>query len=119
MSRNPNALRSRSKRCPNTPPEQRAVGAALASIALEVRPANEGARALYERFGLREVGRLLGYYPDTGDDAVLMLSPPLDDPAFRERIGGLRAALAGEAGVREVEERAGSSERGGEGGERR
>ena len=46
------------------------------------------------------------------------------DPANVERarpdlVVILRAALAGEAGVREVEERAGSSERGGEGGERR
>jgi ribosomal-protein-alanine acetyltransferase len=73
--------------------------AGLSSIALEVRPANTGARALYERFGLREVGRLRRYYSDTGEDAVLMLSPPFDDPAFRERIGGLRAELTRAAGA--------------------
>ncbi len=67
--------------------------AALSSIALEVRPNNTGARSLYERFGLREIGRLRGYYLDTGEDAVLMLSPPLDDPTFRERIGRLRERL--------------------------
>lgn len=78
--------------------------AALGSIALEVRPKNIGARALYERFGLREVGRLRGYYADTGEDALLMLSPPLDDPAYRERISELRAALAHDVGAREGEE---------------
>jgi len=74
--------------------------AALSSIALEVRPANTGARALYERFGLREVGRLRRYYSDTGEDAVLMLSQPLDDPAFRERVGSLRTELTRDAGTR-------------------
>ena len=73
---------------------------ALGSIALEVRPANAGARALYQRFGLREAGRLRGYYPDSGEDALLMLSPPLDDAAFRERMEGLRAELTHEVGAR-------------------
>jgi ribosomal-protein-alanine N-acetyltransferase len=39
---------------------------------LEVRPSNTEARALYERFGFREVGRRKRYYPDSGEDAVLM-----------------------------------------------
>jgi ribosomal-protein-alanine acetyltransferase len=88
--------------------------AALSSIALEVRPANTGAAALYERFGLREVGRLRRYYADTGEDAVLMLSPRLDDPAFHERIGRLRAELTRDAGARsdEGQRRAGDGDGG-------
>lgn len=39
---------------------------------LEVRPSNLEARALYERFGFREVGRRKRYYPDSGEDAILM-----------------------------------------------
>ena len=39
---------------------------------LEVRPTNRSARALYERYGFRVVGRRRGYYQDTGEDAVLM-----------------------------------------------
>jgi ribosomal-protein-alanine N-acetyltransferase len=39
---------------------------------LEVRPSNDEARALYESFGFRVVGRRHGYYYDTGEDALVM-----------------------------------------------
>lgn len=45
---------------------------------LEVRLGNGPARALYENFGFRVVGRRPGYYADTGEDALLLtatLSP--------------------------------------------
>lgn len=45
---------------------------------LEVRPANIPAIRLYEHFGFKQVGRRRGYYPDTGEDALvyaLELSP--------------------------------------------
>ncbi len=75
-----------------------ALEAAMGSIALEVRPGNDAARALYARFGFREVGRLRAYYPDNGDDALVMLSPPLDDTEFVARLDELRAKLS-ERGV--------------------
>ena len=42
------------------------------SVTLEVRPSNEAAVALYRTRGFREVGRRPGYYPDNGEDAVIM-----------------------------------------------
>lgn len=42
---------------------------------LEVRASNEGARALYEQIGFRQVGRRRDYYPADGgqrEDAVIM-----------------------------------------------
>lgn len=39
---------------------------------LEVRRSNAAARALYEAFGFSEYGVRKGYYPDNGEDAVLM-----------------------------------------------
>jgi len=39
---------------------------------LEVRLGNVSARALYEGFGFRVVGRRPGYYADTGEDALLL-----------------------------------------------
>jgi len=39
---------------------------------LEVRPGNGPARALYEGFGFSVVGRRLGHYADTGEDALLL-----------------------------------------------
>jgi ribosomal-protein-alanine N-acetyltransferase len=47
-------------------------GRRLRSVTLEVRPTNEEARALYESFGFRVVGRRRGYYYDTGEDALIM-----------------------------------------------
>jgi ribosomal-protein-alanine N-acetyltransferase len=41
-------------------------------VVLEVRPSNVEARALYESFGFRVVGRRRGYYYDTGEDALVM-----------------------------------------------
>jgi ribosomal-protein-alanine N-acetyltransferase len=39
---------------------------------LEVRPSNDGAVAMYERFGFRSSGRRPGYYHDNGEDALIM-----------------------------------------------
>ncbi len=50
--------------------QARALGAELAW--LEVRPSNTAARALYESFGFKEVGRRPGYYDDTNEDALLL-----------------------------------------------
>lgn len=41
-------------------------------ITLEVRPSNIGAIALYEAWGFLAAGRRRGYYPDSGEDAIVM-----------------------------------------------
>jgi ribosomal protein S18 acetylase RimI-like enzyme len=41
-------------------------------VGLEVRPTNDEARALYESFGFRVVGRRRGCSYDTGEDALVM-----------------------------------------------
>jgi len=46
----------------------------LRAVTLEVRPTNDEARALYDSFGFRVVGRRRGYYYDTGEDALIMES---------------------------------------------
>jgi [ribosomal protein S18]-alanine N-acetyltransferase len=47
-------------------------------LTLEVRRSNEGAIALYERFGFRSAGVRRRYYADNGEDAVVMwrTAPP-------------------------------------------
>ena len=47
-------------------------GRGFRTVALEVRPSNEHALALYDSLGLRVVGRRRGYYYDTGEDALVM-----------------------------------------------
>jgi ribosomal-protein-alanine N-acetyltransferase len=60
---------------------------------LEVRLSNLAARRLYEKYGFRPVGIRPRYYSDNGEDALIMTTEPLDSPAMRERIAGLRAAV--------------------------
>ncbi|MGA7396400.1 MAG: ribosomal protein S18-alanine N-acetyltransferase [Solirubrobacterales bacterium] len=43
-----------------------------APVTLEVRPSNLSAIALYETFGFRAYGHRKGYYPDNGEDAMIM-----------------------------------------------
>jgi [ribosomal protein S18]-alanine N-acetyltransferase len=45
-------------------------------LTLEVRRSNEGAIALYERFGFRSAGVRRRYYADNGEDAVIMWRTP-------------------------------------------
>jgi ribosomal-protein-alanine N-acetyltransferase len=60
---------------------------------LEVRLSNIAARRLYEKFGFRPVGLRPRYYSDNGEDALIMTTDQLRDPAMRERITRLRAAV--------------------------
>lgn len=50
--------------------QARTLGAEIAW--LEVRPSNLAARALYESFDFKEVGRRPHYYDDTHEDALLL-----------------------------------------------
>jgi ribosomal-protein-alanine N-acetyltransferase len=42
------------------------------AVTLEVRPSNRAAIALYEGLGFRPFGHRHGYYPDNGEDALVM-----------------------------------------------
>ena len=43
-----------------------------ARLTLEVRPSNDAAIGLYKGFGFLPAGRRRAYYPDTGEDALVM-----------------------------------------------
>ena len=60
---------------------------------LEVRLSNLAARRLYEKFGFRPVGLRPRYYSDNGEDALIMTTDHLREPAMRERVARLRAAV--------------------------
>jgi ribosomal-protein-alanine N-acetyltransferase len=53
-------------------------------LTLEVRAGNAGAQALYRGFGFEVVGRRPHYYSDDGEDALVMSTPPLTEPAMVE-----------------------------------
>lgn len=62
-------------------------------VTLEVRAANYGAQALYEKYGFQRAGVRRGYYTDNNEDAIIMTSDVLDSPSFRERFQRLKQNL--------------------------
>lgn len=64
---------------------------AASRVTLEVRESNSVARTLYEKYGFEAVAYMRGYYPDTGEDAVVMwlnALPGPPRPADKEACGG-------------------------------
>lgn len=60
---------------------------------LEVRLSNLAARRLYEKFGFQPVGIRPRYYSDDHEDALIMTTEPLADPAMVARLAVRRAEL--------------------------
>ncbi len=62
------------------------------TVTLEVRVSNTAAQALYEKYGFRRLGLRKRYYTDNNEDALIMTTPELSDPAYQARLAGLRRA---------------------------
>jgi len=60
---------------------------------LECRVSNEAARGLYRDYGFYEVGLRKRYYADTGEDAVIMTTEPLESDRYQQRLARLQARL--------------------------
>ncbi len=52
-------------------------------VTLEVRVSNNGAQALYRKYGFVEVGKRYGYYPDNHEDAFIMNTEKLNTPSYQ------------------------------------
>jgi len=65
------------------------------NLTLEVRMSNSGAQALYQRFGFVPAGVRKGYYPETGEDALVMWANDLDTPAYAARLAAVERAVPG------------------------
>ena len=59
-------------------------------MSLEVRASNHGAQALYEKYGFRREGLRKGYYTDNHEDAVIMTTESINEPAYAQRLAELR-----------------------------
>ena len=59
------------------------------SVTLEVRPSNLIARRLYTKYGFEMVGKRRRYYPDTGEDAIIMTTPLMQNEYFADRLANL------------------------------
>ena len=60
-------------------------------LTLEVRVGNEPAIALYQRFGMAPVGVRPNYYPETGDDALVMWVRDIDSEEYADRLAAIEA----------------------------
>jgi ribosomal-protein-alanine N-acetyltransferase len=60
---------------------------------LEVRLSNVAARKLYEKYGFRPVGLRPRYYSDDNEDALIMTTERLGEPAMQARLARLRTNL--------------------------
>ncbi|HWD51230.1 MAG TPA: ribosomal protein S18-alanine N-acetyltransferase [Acidimicrobiales bacterium] len=65
-------------------------------LTLEVRVANGPALALYRRFGMAPVGVRPNYYPETGEDALIMWVRDIDSETYGRRLDAIEAALPGD-----------------------
>ncbi len=58
-------------------------------VTLEVRESNEPAIKLYRKYGFQEVGFRRRYYSDSGENAVIMTTPPIQSDDYQERFSEL------------------------------
>lgn len=69
------------------------LGLGAETATLEVRPSNQPALALYQKYGFAEVGRRLRYYSDNDEDALIYTTPPLASPDYQAMLAQRKIAL--------------------------
>ncbi len=62
-------------------------------VTLEVRKSNDAAKALYRKYGFKEIGVRKGYYSDNREDAIVMWTGNIYEPAFQDRLVRNRTEL--------------------------
>ncbi|MFM7068389.1 MAG: ribosomal protein S18-alanine N-acetyltransferase [Actinomycetes bacterium] len=72
---------------------RRAVERGVVDMTLEVRQSNRAAQELYRHLGFAPGGARTGYYPDTGEDALIMWAHGIDAPEHADRLRDLEASL--------------------------
>ena len=72
-----------------------AVDRGCRNLTLEVRMSNSGAQALYQRFGFVPAGVRKGYYPETGEDALVMWANDIDAEAYADRLREIEGGVPG------------------------
>ncbi len=72
-----------------------AISRGCKNLTLEVRVTNKGAQELYRRFGFAPAGIRKGYYPDNGEDALVMWANDVDAPGYARRLGEIDADIDG------------------------
>ncbi|VEP17011.1 Ribosomal-protein-alanine acetyltransferase [Hyella patelloides LEGE 07179] len=72
---------------------QEGVTRGLKRATLEVRPTNQPAINLYEKFGFKVAGRRRNYYPKTGEDALILWLNGLNKGDFQQQLDSWRLQI--------------------------
>jgi len=70
-----------------------APGVGARHLTLEVRVGNTAAHVIYRRFGFAPAGVRKNYYPETGEDAIVMWARDIDSPVYADRLSGIESRL--------------------------
>ena len=62
-------------------------------LTLEVRVGNSPAQVIYRRFGFAPAGVRKNYYPETGEDAIVMWARDIDTPLYADRLSRIESRL--------------------------
>jgi ribosomal-protein-alanine N-acetyltransferase len=73
-------------------------------MTLEVRLSNRAARALYGQFGFKPVGVRPRYYRDNGEDALIMTTDAISEPAMTARLAQMRTRFGDDGLVDEPDD---------------
>jgi [ribosomal protein S18]-alanine N-acetyltransferase len=79
-----------------------AIARGAVNLTLEVRVSNEGAQALYRRFGFAPAGIRKGYYVETNEDALVMWANDIDGDDYAVRLARLERGVPGTTVIEEV-----------------
>jgi [ribosomal protein S18]-alanine N-acetyltransferase len=74
-----------------------------ARMTLEVRMSNNGAQALYRKFGFETAGVRKNYYAESREDALIMWAYGLDTEEYAERLAAIEAQLRGATVIEETD----------------
>lgn len=72
-----------------------AIARGAVNLTLEVRMSNDGAKALYRRFGFVPAGVRKGYYTETNEDALIMWANDVATEDYAARLAELEAGVPG------------------------
>jgi ribosomal-protein-alanine N-acetyltransferase len=62
-------------------------------LTLEVRVGNAPAQVIYRRFGFAPAGVRKNYYPENGEDAIVMWARDIDTPLYADRLSRIESRL--------------------------
>ena len=81
---------------------RRGPGLGCTGLTLEVRVANDAAKAMYHRFGYAPAGVRKNYYSETNEDALVMWAHDADLAPYGERLDAIEATLPGRVVIEEA-----------------